>query len=136
MNPVLYILCRNDLASLNNGKMIAQACHAANQMTKHALSWIDSKPIKEKQMYNALYNEWVESADGFGTTISLSMNEKEMRESVNIANIIGLHAGITHDPSYPLLDGRTLHLIPLDTCAFVFGNKDDCWFLRQFPLVP
>ena len=139
-NPYLYILVRNDLASLNPGKAIAQACHAANQMMHTFPGFLDDLTdrgnIADHRRWAELYNEWILSAKGFGTTISLSVNEKEMRQSVKVAQGFGLHAGITHDPSYPLMDGQTLHLIPLDTCAFIFADKDDCWFLNRFSLVP
>ena len=131
--PCLYILCRNDLASMNPGKMAAQACHAANQMV-HEYRQLSSM---HDQFLIDLYEEWYTSAKGFGTTLTLSVNEKELRDSIKLAKALGFHAGITHDPSYPLIDGQTLHLIPLDTCGYVFWRKDMAdIILRKFPLVP
>jgi hypothetical protein len=35
-------------------------------------------------------------------------------------------AGWVKDWTYPIRDGDVTHLIPLNTCAFVFGTKADC----------
>lgn len=64
------------------------------------------------------------NSDGFGTCICLGVTERQMRAKIDAARRLGYHAGITHDPSYPLRDGDSFHLIPLDTCGFVFGRKD------------
>lgn len=125
-SPVyMYILMRTDLASMNPGKAVAQGAHAANQC-------VEDGPHPD------LLKEWqAQSGKGFGTTITLGVDEREMRRRVSIAKAMHLHAEIVHDPSYPLLDGKCLHLIPLDTCAYVFGRKSDVEIaLRDLDLMP
>lgn len=112
----LYILMRTDLASMNPGKAVAQGAHAANQ----CVAEIDITRSDRKD----LLTEWeTQTRSGFGTTITLGVNEKTLRERIAIARALDIHAGITHDPTYPLLDGATLHLLPLDTCGYVLAPK-------------
>lgn len=119
--PYLYILMRSDLDSLNPGKMVAQGAHAANQFT-HEMDDLVTMSGKE----NDLYNQWKTSTpDGFGVTICLDVNGNQLKGVVTFAKRAGFAAGVTHDPSYPLLDGSVLHLLPLDTCGYVFGDKSD-----------
>lgn len=130
--PYLYILMRNDLASLNFGKAVAQGSHAANQMVHEAVI----KGKSDIDLRNILI-EWGMEANGFGTCIVLSVNEEQMRQTIAKAKENGLHAGITHDPTYPLQDGQSFHLIPLDTCAYVFARKADAKpYVSSFSLMP
>lgn len=116
----MYILARTDLASMNAGKAVAQGAHAANKLVKMAKQSGDKKLRK-------LLREWEKQTDqGFGVTITLGVKEAQMRSAVQVAQALGLHADICHDPTYPLLDGEVCHLIPLDTGAFIFGRKADC----------
>jgi peptidyl-tRNA hydrolase len=139
-HPTLYLLIRNDLASMNAGKAVAQGSHAANQMVFEGRRF-NSDPLND-QGYNAeelgdLLDQWEDSANGFGTCICLTVTEAQMRSTVAAAKKAGLHANICHDPTYPLRDGETLHLIPLDTCAYVFGRKVDAKpFVGEFSLMP
>lgn len=121
---------RNDLASLNSGKGMAQSAHCANQANR----FIRDTYSEDSVLING-FNAWEEeSGHGFGTTIVLSANESQMRAVVRRVSQITdreeeddheVVAGITHDPSYPLWDGKTLHQIPLDTCAFVFMDSSN-----------
>jgi peptidyl-tRNA hydrolase len=128
----LYILMRTDLASMNPGKAVAQGTHAANQcvweISQKMVAQMEQTPPslqKDDDELAALLKEWEdESGKGFGTCICLGVTERQMRAKVETAQRLGLHAGITHDPTYPLQDGDSFHLIPLDTCGFVFGRKD------------
>ncbi len=129
-NVYLYVIMRNDLASLNPGKACAQATHAANQCVH------EIRKSSDPQLHAQLVAWEQASGAGFGTCIVLSANEREMRRLVDAFSLYKVHTGITHDPSYPLMDGDTLHLIPLDTCAFAFGKKDFLEpFLRHLPLM-
>jgi peptidyl-tRNA hydrolase len=113
----LYILMRTDLGSMNPGKAVAQGTHAANQCVFHAR--------QGSADLGKLLQEWEgETGKGFGTCICLGVTERQMRTKVAMAQRLGFHADITHDPSYPLKDGDSFHLIPLDTCGYVFGRKD------------
>lgn len=125
----LYILMRQDMASMNAGKAVAQGAHAANQM------------VYEMDPGNPDHNEWLttwqrETGKGFGTTITLDVPGRKLHTVVEWAKLLKLHAGVTHDPTYPLKDGESFHLIPLDTCAYVFGPKSWCQLaVRDFGLM-
>ena len=123
--PVLYILMRMDLNSLNSGKGMSQASHASNAFAKYM--HYDMLETDLGVECERMFNEWAATTDqGFGTVLVLGVNEREMRDAVNNAKEIGLHAGVVHDPTYPLVDGDTVHCISLDTCAWVFTpNKSD-----------
>lgn len=109
----LYILMRTDLASLNPGKACAQATHAANQCVAEATG------VAAQQI-----GEW-SGARGFGTCIVVAIRDPDdMRAIVRAAKGASIHAGVTHDPEYPLLDGDFMHIIPLDTCAYLFGYRE------------
>lgn len=119
---VLYILLRNDLDSLTGtpekrtiGKACAQVSHASNQCVFD---------IQKSDNYTLLkkLKTW-EGDRGFGTCIVLQANVREMYNIVEEVKDYGHFSGITHDPTYPLKDGKITHLIPLDTCAYIFGSK-------------
>lgn len=121
MTPVLYILMRTDMESMNPGKAMAQASHASNAFVQSA-----------EPGYNideTLFNTWKESTpQGFGTVLVLGVTEVQMRTAVEIAESFGVDkfpCDIIHDPTYPLQDGDTTHFIPVDTCGYIFGDKDD-----------
>lgn len=117
--PCLYILMRQDLASMNPGKAVAQGSHAANM-------FVHDVRINGNDYYQSLLEVWEkQTGNGFGTCIVLGVNEKQMRETIECVSDAGLTCGIVHDPTYPLRDGEVVHLIPLDTCAYVFGEKLD-----------
>lgn len=131
---VLYIIARNDMDSMNPGKLAAQAAHAANQFVATLHS---SK--SNNNSYERLYDEWVAGTNqGFGTTIVLAASDEKMRQVIYAATQAKYCCGITHDPTYPIMDGATLHLIPVDTCAFVFGQKNEFMaaVLGDLPLYP
>lgn len=127
--PVLYILMRNDLESMNPGKAMAQASHASNAFWMHAVQYINGSVKVETEVGEAiadLASAWQqETAQGFGTVLVLEVNETRMRTAATVAESLGFVSGVVHDPTYPLPDGDTCHFIPLDTCAYVFGDKND-----------
>jgi len=132
--PVLYILMRSDLDSMNPGKGMAQASHAANAFMKTV---DDGQPNTTNQ---DLANKWrSETPQGFGTVLVLEVNELEMRSAVDIAKALGFIADVIHDPTYPLRDGDFCHFLPLDTCSYIFGDKNDPMLnavVKNFPLHP
>ena len=171
-NPVLYILMRDDLPSMNAGKAMAQASHASNAFVYGELKrWADH-PIKtgwEKfKMFLGLsqfvdddFLKWVNgTSQGFGTVLVLAMNERSMRSTVMVADMMGFNTDVIHDPTYPILvppelgstliemnnhsvfevgKNRNYVTIPLDTCAYVFGDKNDSVLeviVGHFPLHP
>ena len=123
MTPVLYILMRTDLDSMNPGKAMAQASHASNAFVAEVFR------LNETSHQDNLYHAWNdETPQGFGTVLVLGVNEAQMRTAVTVAESFGVDkfpCDIIHDPTYPLQDGEVTHFIPLDTCAYVFGDKDD-----------
>lgn len=124
---VLYILMRSDMVSLNPGKAMAQAAHAANQFAQWAAD--------DKTASKAYHNWRSETGDGFGTTIVLDViNEKLLLETIDQLRSSGLIAGVVNDPTYPVTDGAVTHLLPINTCGFVFLHKDNKDLLSQFSL--
>jgi len=83
---------RNDLPSLNPGKGMAHAAHAANQFTFEHPKNDDVK-------------SWQRDAKGFGTTICLSANREQLESIVKSAKRQGLPAALVFDPEY----GYSLH---------------------------
>lgn len=149
--PVLYILMRTDLASMNAGKGMAQASHASNAFVFAELKKMLSRPWKSvKDFYKVfikgdtkdtnLFIQWVHSTtQGFGTVLVLGVNEIEMRTAVDVADKVGYVSGVVHDPTYPLVDGDFCHFLPLDTCGYIFGDKNDPILgaiVGNFPLHP
>lgn len=130
ITPVLYILMRRDIDSLCPGKMAAQACHAANACV-YNINLMDQSDIGYDPCRKML-KEWQEQSDGqgFGTTIILSASDiEQVAEILNLIRAesteISTRTGIIHDETYPLKDGSFTHLIPLDTCGYVFCRKSD-----------
>lgn len=118
--PVLYILMRTDMESMNAGKAMAQASHASNAFIHDAANVIEQSPEWHR------IEAWKESTpQGFGTVLVLEVNEKEMRTAVDVASSLNFLAEVIHDPTYPIRDGDTCHFLPVDTCGYVFGDKND-----------
>ncbi len=149
--PVLYILMRGDLESMNAGKGMAQASHASNAFVFAELKKMLSRPWKSvKDFYKvfisgemndaSLFIQWVHSTtQGFGTVLVIKVNEIEMRTAVEVGNKLDYICDVIHDPTYPLRDGDFCHFLPLDTCAYVFGDKNDPLLsavVGNFPLHP
>jgi peptidyl-tRNA hydrolase len=132
-DPRLYILMRTDLASLNPGKACAQAAHAANQFVFE----LDETPDEESVCWLRFQDWQAQTPHGFGTTITLAVDERQLRGAVALARKAGFPAAVTHDPTYPLQDGQVTHILPLDTCGYIFGEKSEIEpLLRQYDLMP
>jgi hypothetical protein len=66
MTPVLYLIMRDDLPSLNPGKLAAQAAHCANACV-----------AKMRKADSAMLRKWErESSQDFGTTIVLGAGRR------------------------------------------------------------
>ena len=128
---VLYILMRTDLDSLNPGKAMAQANHAFGALKQRIRS--DSKRQRD-------YIAWQgTTAQDFGTVIVLGGDRGGIQGALDQLqrHRSPVVSGWVHDPTYPIRDGVVTHLIPLDTCAFVFGTKAECGDVcEQFELHP
>lgn len=123
---------RTDMDSLNAGKAMAQAAHAANLMVERVRS------IKEKASKTGgggsyvkwLLHKWQEEGKGFGTTIV--MNGDDLRFIKEIIELMEpdddlkqYNYGTVMDETYPLRDGRITHFLPIETCMWVFCDKSD-----------
>ena len=116
----LYCLMRTDMASMNPGKAMAQAMHAQAD----ASDVLDAHPA-----WSSEWREWKNQAGTFGTTIVLGGSIENIHAALLRAgrvNVAGkcLPSGLVHDPTYPLVDGSVLHLIPVNTCGWIFGPAD------------
>lgn len=142
MTHVLYILMRNDIASMNSGKAMAQASHASNafihQTDGYIRSFVDRGVMIED--LNRYVNEWQnETRYGFGTVLVLEGRMSEFKPIVRTFQALDYMADVIIDPTYPIVDGEIVHHVDLETCAYVFvPNKetDDTasMLLRRFPL--
>lgn len=95
---VLYLIMRNDLPSLNPGKLAAQAAHCANACV-----------AKMKKTNPAMLRRWERQADTFGTTIVLGAGRRFI---TNLPNRVW-------DETYPCGDGS---LRPILVGAFVLAD--------------
>ncbi len=130
--PFLYILMRTDMESMNPGKAVAQGSHATAQF----IADIDRRTVHDEDLA-MLFNIWQAQGEDFGTTICLGVTGWQLEKLVEFATDANIMAGVTNDPGYPLKDGSTLHLLPLDTCGYMFGEKDALSILLgQFGLHP
>lgn len=135
MMPILYILMRTDLDSMNPGKGMAQACHAANYFIAHAKEVIASPDTFIGMHAVKTWQE--ETPQGFGTTIVLAVgDEAALNYYTSSAEDEGLLNGVVHDPSYPIRDGSVTHELPLDTCGFVFSPEGPLDILSKLSLHP
>lgn len=119
----LYILCRQDIGSMANnaGLLAAQATHSSNQMVFEGFRYGTQEVLD-------LINEWqAQTGKGFGTAITLSVDDKTLKQKIHLAQLSGIHAAITHDPTFPVRDGKVIHLVPVDTCGYILGRKGDCF---------
>lgn len=113
--PVLYILMRNDMDSLNPYKANAQSAHAANQFT----TMMDLEDPNNED-----YIAWLNQAKGFGVTIVLEGSLEDINAEVEYAKEMRMPAAMVWDTTYPLRDGKVTHHIDIPTCGFVFTDKD------------
>lgn len=117
---VLYILVRTDMASMNSGKAIAQGSHASNAFV-HLVN-----ELAEHKHAQAATDWQKQTFQGFGTVLTLGVNEKQMRDVDEVFQELGYIANIVNDNSYPLVDGDVVHFLNIDTCSFVFvPDKED-----------
>lgn len=139
MTPVLYILARNDIASMNPGKLAAQVAHAAThfeQLLPKLLT--NSKDQEYNNRLSALVAAW-RGDRYFGTTIVLEETDTKSFEAfprdahwtVTSEDDIVVCGTVT-DPTYPLRDGSVTHLISLETCHYIFFDKDASKVLTNF----
>jgi len=152
--PVLYILMRTDLPSMNPGKAMAQASHASNAFVfEMEEAMADGLHTFEPSLepLGPLFDAWKNTTrQGFGTVLVLGTTESQMGSVVDLAKDLGFASNTVNDPTYPAhLDTEVVDLIPKfgepkspwtmesisagektvtfrseDTCAYVFGDKN------------
>lgn len=117
--PILFLVMRSDLASMNTGKFGAQTSHGSNAAVKHTRPHFFDMVVEWEQ----------QTADGFGTAITLDGGS--WYEILDLENELAARfgyeeymAGHIFDPSYPVTDGKVTHLIPLDTGLWVFCRSN------------
>ena len=116
----LYILMRTDMASLNPGKAVAQGTHATNLFERDVRELRKGFPDAPNVL---AYDAW--TADrGFGTAITLSVTGSQLEALTAQAVEMGCIAGLCTDPTYPLRDGDVVHLLNINTCSYIFGNRE------------
>ena len=145
MNNRLYILIRNDIPSMNPGRAMAQASHAANAFIH---KYGKQKDVKQWQR---------QTCQGFGTAIVLAADIVQIREI-----FIGLSAHKIKeeiiDPDYAIsVSSEIIPYIAIEkigmfnpstpgrysfhreeiTCAYIFGDSEILKpFLEDLPLHP
>lgn len=139
MTPVLYILMRTDLPSMNAGKAMAQASHASN-------AFVHRKENKgtANETVNKAYDLWKnETGQGFGTVLVLGCNREELTAIIdNVKGVNDVMGEEVIDPTYPYqVTGEIANLLNPDmpiykgdglfvltrqeiTCGYVFGDKE------------
>jgi peptidyl-tRNA hydrolase len=142
MTHVLYILMRNDIASMNPGKAMAQASHASNAFIHQTDAYIRSFVNRGVMIedLNRYVNEWQnETSYGFGTVLVLEGRMSEFKPIVRTFQALEYMADVITDPTYPIVDGEIVHHVNLETCAYVFvpdkeNDHTASALLRRFPL--
>lgn len=140
--PILFILMRNDLSSMNTGKAIAQGSHASNAFVHKFHSVMreqSAEPLEKYEKLHSAYYEWEHAtSQGFGTVLVLEDSMVNITDTVDYAAESGFFSGIVHDPTYPVLDGSVVHHIPLDTCGFIFvpNKNESSTFLTHLKNIP
>lgn len=163
--PVVYLLMRNDLSTMNDGKAMAQSMHVGGALQNHMDRGTGMGDELEANFM--LFKQWKEqTSQGYGTVLTLEVNDTQMRWAVKVARMLGFTlSGFLIDPTYPYIVPTELaKLIPeeLDTeprvykgketvlfrseetCAYIFGDKNDpllggddrkTGILKNFPLL-
>ena len=141
--PVLYVIVRNDLQSMNPGKAEAHSGHASNAFVDETIV----VPLLNGDKPNGLAMHWRKgTSQGFGTQINLNANFAQMKTAVAVAKSLEYVAELVTDTSYPYeLSTEAANLIPESTdtlpripkgattvlfrkeitAAYVFGDKND-----------
>lgn len=137
--PILYILMRADMASMNSGKAIAQGSHAPFAFIENFESVmqaeVNSVSDEAAELNNAYYLWKNSTTQGFGNTLVLGADIRQIRNVVEEAKSKSYLADIIHDPTYPLVDGEVVHFIPVDTCAYVFVPDKDTHDIHSMRLL-
>lgn len=148
MKPYLLILMRNDLDSMSAGRAAAMASHAtsaftvrAEQAVFHPMDAIQSEDSVVRSLLmgtpGQTYIDWrQETPQFFGTAIVVGVTGHELRYYHEMAKAFDYMTEIINDPTYGVKDGNVTHFLPLDTCGYVFVNKESMFlsWSKKLPL--
>jgi len=124
-----YVIMRNDLRSLGAGKAAAHAHHAGTQMFHHVLEYGSAAHKRH-------FKSWLKQARGAGTTVVLEGCDESMKIAVSRAQAAGLISGVWRDPAFPSTTREGVFLVPMDVCAWFFGEAAQLKpILEKFPLM-
>tara|TARA_Y100001973_G_scaffold101649_1_gene165168 strand:+ start:424 stop:834 length:411 start_codon:yes stop_codon:yes gene_type:complete len=119
-NTALYILLRNDMASMTPGRAAAQSSHITSAFGLDCAQWEN----KTQSSVDVWENE---TEDGFGTAIVLGGSLENIKKTLDKAR--GLHYNhgnrIVHDPTYVVPDGDTIHLVDIPVGGYFFTENRD-----------
>ena len=137
--PVLYVIVRNDLASMNAGKAEAHSGHAACAfMHKHVIPVVIQERLKSKgedessPLKSDILKWYKSTPQGFGTQINLDANIDQMHTVLNLAKVNDVPCELVVDPTYPFLagedfdanfDGSEFMLRKETTALYIFGQR-------------
>ena len=118
--PRFYVIVRNDLYSMTAGRAAAQVSHAANHMVR-------TIEKSGNTLLKGYLEDWEkETPQHFGTAIVLQAPYEELLADMQYFKDFPSQEftwAMTHDPEYSVQDGDWTHIVPLDTCLWIFGNK-------------
>lgn len=151
----LYILMRNDIPSMNAGKAMAQAAHAANTF------------VAEHGHLATVKEDWCTEGTKtkpwrhFGTTVVLAVTAEQLSFAIEKAEKADVPCGLVCDETYPFVTDREIaKLIPQDkqsaaaiykedgkvvmfrqevTCGYIFvvdGSSNQTDLVGDLPLYP
>lgn len=122
MQPVLYILMRNDLDSLNPGKAVAQGSHATSLFESRIRIMCEND-----SHFQDLLRAWDEDDIGFGVTLVLGVKSEFdlVSRCVKASSNPKVISEEMLDPTYPIRDGGVVHRVPFTSCGYIFGDKKD-----------
>lgn len=121
----LYVVVRNEMASMTAGRIAAQVSHASTKMMNDIQK---SNNADNKEMLT----NWLNEADGFGTTIVLrpSKDKDQVAEIRNLVNLSRFSfptvcSDVVIDPEYYIMDGNVpVRQENVLTCAYFLGDVD------------
>lgn len=142
--PVLYVLARSDLDSLNPGKLAAQVAHSATQLSEYMYRETD-----EDSLLRITYKKWTDQAFRFGTVITLAATKEQLLDfsEIELDEFLPIVKDDTIDPTYPFFvnkeyldilrecdkivsfnkieENRYIATRREHTCSWIFGMKSD-----------
>lgn len=99
---IAYLIVRNDLPSMNPGKMAAQAFHAGNQIAQYCGVSGERPTGQRAELARSYLREGTQQgADGFNTTIGLEANGEQMKALLGKLDAYPYPYNAVIDPSYP-----------------------------------